>query len=366
MKSSPNGPRFRPADLRDPEAAHDALMHWDEQDEQSLRLLAQHPEHRGRLETLQRADRWLRQRATKSVVQRTQDGGPHEPGPDSLACPTPDELYDFGQGPGAGALLPARREAIDRHLATCLACEQAVATLATPPPSPLLLGLPEDEPAGASTPAPTRARRFRGSWGLVLAAAAGLIVALGVWRAWQAPAVRAAWPVEPLLRGEASQALLYPRERVLERTAELVAAVPAFQGHVQFEVAPMSAGALRIELFRHGGGAFDAVERAREWTAETTSSPAPSALEAGHYTWKAWKRDGQLDVELGSRDFEVVRDEALTRDLAAILRGGGADAGIRAVRLLHERGYRTDARALARTLPESAGRDAYLGRAPGR
>lgn len=364
MKNTSNGPRFLPADLQnDPKAAHDALLHWDEQDEQILRLLARHPEHGGRLDTLQRADGWLRRRAADSIVARTQNGD-SGPGPDSLACPTADELYDFGGGPGAHPLPRERQLAIDRHLAACRACDSLVATLASVPPSPLILGEGPDGAAAPSAPV----RRFPVRRVVVpLAAAAAVVLAIGVWRAFSPTTTRAAWPQAPLLRGETADALLWPRGRVLERSAVVERLVPALAAALPFELAASAGpGEHRLQVFRTAGGAFDDPALVAEWTSAALASAAPSALGPGHYTWKAWTRERGLDAELGSRDFEVVGDEALLREVAAILDAGGPDAGVRAVALLDARGFRADARALARTLPPSAERDAYLGRIPGR
>lgn len=366
MKNTSNGPRFLPADLQnDPKAAHDALLHWDVQDEQILRLLAQHPEHGGRLDTLQRADGWLRQRAADSIVARTQNGE-YGPGPDLLACPAADELYDFGGGPGASPLPRDRQLAIDRHLATCRACDSLVATLASVPPSPLILGGGAEAPASDVAAPPIR--RFPVRRIVVpLAAAAAVVLAIGVWRAFAPTTTRAAWPAAPLLRGETADALLWPRGRVLERTPASERLVPALGASFPFELAAAK-GLVerRLQVFRTAGGAFDEALPVAEWTSAADASASPTALGAGHYTWKAWTRERGLDVELGSRDFEVVSDDALLRELAAILESGDADAGVRAVALLDARGFRADARVLARSLPPSAERDAYLGRAPGR
>ncbi|MCY2960103.1 MAG: hypothetical protein NTY35_08050 [Planctomycetota bacterium] len=375
MKNTSNGPRFSPADLQnDPKAAHDALLHWDEQSEQILRLLAEHPEHGGRLDTLQRADGWLRQRAADSIVARTQNGE-HGPGPASLACPSADELYDFAAGPGASPLRRDRQLAIDRHLAACASCDSFVATLATAPPSPLILGLDESVDAAPDTshdqPAPIR--RFPMRRVLVpIAAAAAIVLAIGVWRAFTPTTTRAAWPAAPLLRGETADALLWPRGRILERSESLARVAPALATAIPFELGPTArlgsadAAGYRLQVFRTEGGAFDAPTAVAEWSPTSAASASPVLFAAGHYTWKAWTRERGLDVELGSRDFEVVPAEAVLRELAAILESGGPDAGVRAVALLDARGFRADARALARTLPPSPERDAYLGRTPGR
>ncbi len=394
MKNTSNGPRFLPADLQnDPKAAHDALLHWDVQSEQILRLLAEHPEHGGRLETLQRADGWLRQRAADTIVARTQTGdngpGPASrtalagagPNPTALTCPTAGELYDFASGPGAEPLPRDRHLAIDRHLAACQSCDSFVATLAIAPPSVLLLG--EDEPAvavpafartaaalpaGSAVTNPTPVRRFPVRRVLIpLAAAAAIVLAIGVWRAFQPATLRSAWPEAPLLRGETADALVWPRGRVLERSEAVARFAPALASAIPFELAvPPGSESSRVQVFRTAGGAFDAPTAVAEWSPTSAPSASPAPLAAGHYTWKAWTRERGLDIELGSRDFEVVHDDALLRELAAILESGDDDAGVRAVALLDERGFRADARVLARTLPASPERDAYLGRTPGR
>jgi len=407
MKNTSNGPRFSPADLQnDPKAAHDALLHWDVQSEQILRLLAQHPEHGGRLEKLQRADGWLRQRAADTIVSRTQDGdnGPGSASPTApdagLACPTAGELYDFASGPGSEPLPRDRHLAIDRHLAACESCDSFVATLAIAPPALLLLG---DDEVGVSVPTvttgtmpePTPVRhvsghRFPARRVLIpLAAAAAIVLAIGVWRAFQpVTTMRAVWPEAPLLRGETADALVWPRGRVLERSEAVARLAPALASAILFELeaplferaapmfeleapmferaAPAGSESSRVQVLRTAGGAFDVPTTIAEWSPTSSTSASPIPLPAGHYTWKAWTRERGLDVELGSRDFEVVHDAALLRELSAILESGDEDADVRAVAFLDARGFRTDARVLARSLPASPGRDAYLGRAPGR
>jgi hypothetical protein len=373
MKNTSNGPRFLPAEIQnDPVAAHDALLHWDAQDEQILRLLARHPEHGGRLERLQRADQWLRDRAADAIVARKPDGA-SGPGPDLLLCPTAEDLYDFAGGPGARPLSRDRHLAIDRHLATCQACDGLAATLATAPPAALLLG--QDEPAVAAPDfrapahdfrAPAPIPRFPVQKVLVPAlAAAAIVLAIGAWRAFAPSTTRAAWPQAPLLRGEAADALIWPRGRILERTPALARFVPALAAAVPFEVAGAT-GAVRVQLVRTQGGAFDDPVPLHNWILGPQSSAPPAPLAAGHYTWKAWTQERGLDVELGSRDFEVVDDPALAAEIADFLAAGGEGAVVRAVARLDAAGFRADARALARTLPPSPERDAYLGRAPGR
>jgi len=391
MKNTSNGPRFLPADLQnDPKAAHDALLHWDMQDEQTLRLLARHPVHGGRLSTLQRADGWLRQSAADSIVARTQNGD-NGPGPDLLTpsildCPSAEELFDFAAAHGfpaaqygrsaapSAATLPVDRQlAIDRHLAACASCDGFVATLAAAPPAVLFLG--EDEPAvaapgfrPASAPAAVAVpiRRFPVRRVLVpLAAAAAIVIGIGLWRAFTPTSTRASWPTAPLLRGDTADALIWPRGRVLERSAAIERFVPALAAATVFELGSVS-GPVRIQLTTTAGGAFDEPAPIATWNADAATSTAPVKLAAGHYTWKAWSQERGLEIELGSRDFEVVADEALLREVAELLADSDEDAVVRAIALLDARGFRADARALARTLPPSPERDAYLGRSPGR
>ena len=130
MKAAPNGSDFDPRrlsieDLGDPTRVAEALTHWDELEPNLLTAIETHPQHGPRLSMLRRADHWL---ATKGASLRPATG-----------CPSSEELYDFGRGPGFGPLASSRRAELERHLRTCTDCERLVETLAAPPPVPLEL-----------------------------------------------------------------------------------------------------------------------------------------------------------------------------------------------------------------------------------
>jgi hypothetical protein len=130
------------------------------------------------------------------------------------------------------------------------------------------------------------------------------------------------------------------------------------------------AAALRVLVERHAGGALDRGERVASFEggpgAIELAPEQAAALAPGHYTWEAWALVDGLDVHLGRRDFEVVRDAQLTARLAELERLEEPDRSEALIALLHERGFLGDARALARDLPATPERDAYLRALPGR
>src|SRR5258705_4995073 len=142
MKSAPNGSDFDPRrlsieDLGDPKRVAEALTHWDELEPALLTAIETHRQHGPGVALLRRADRWLE---TQGASLRPATG-----------CPSSDELYDFGRGPGFGPLASSRRAELERHLRTCTDCEKLVETLAAPPPVPLEL------PGRGPVPMPVRA-----------------------------------------------------------------------------------------------------------------------------------------------------------------------------------------------------------------
>ena len=324
------------------------LPRLDELEPLQRRALEQHaadcPECGPGLALLMRADAWLRSRAPSPAGE----------------CPAAEELYDHGGGPGATPLPPARRAEIEAHLVDCLDCESTVASLAGHPPSPLVLDPIESAPEPAAAP-----RRRPKALVPALAAAAVLLAMLFVFRQTNAgdPGPLAyRYPEGPLLRGPADGDLLFPREKLLASSEN------GLWSELVFELAARErAASYIVYLTRTQGGAFEAGARIAELESGTPEVPAGPRVQAlmtpGHYTWEAWAVVDGLDVHLGRRDFEVVADaEVLARldELAGEPEPGRSE---RILRLLHER-YPADARAHARTLPPSEGREAYLSRSP--
>lgn len=308
------------------------LTRWDELPAELLTELEQHPVHGPRLEHLRRAEAFL----------------------DSCACPESSDLYDFARGPGYGLLPAQRRAEIADHLGQCADCGALVESLEASPPLPLDL---TDGPAPLEGPRPLRALpRLVEQWMPVAAAAAVLAVGLLVFRSNPVDAGDL-WPRYPLLRGEVAADLTFPRDAVLASGA-----VPGggWAEAPRFEVDPLEgATAYRIEVTRHGGAAFGEGDRVLSLAGSAGDLVAAEALEPGHYTWEAWATIDGLERLLGARDFEVLEVEGLHAELAHL-------SNLERVHRLHDRGLWTDARALARHTPPSAGRDAYLGAAPGR
>lgn len=379
------------------EELDEVLVHWDELRPGDLEELATHPLLGPRLAALQRAEAWLSE----------QGSGDAPPG--VAACPSPEELYDYGRGPGYSPLPPERRVEIDRHLLRCEACKGFAEALERRPPVPLdlpLAGAPSlsigadrpsapgtdgGEPEVGSTPAVPLPRRRsggprpappadlqppgrsasprRGRPRLArlasLAAAAALAASLplllrpsGTEHGFPAP--------PPVLRGRAADALLFPRGLVLARSPALAGIGLRPDTPLRFEIAPIEgASGYRVELLRAAADPFAAGDRvALLESAEPTL--AAEALSPGRYTWRAFADVGGLERFLGERDFEVREDPELVRRLLARADSDAPQRGEALVRLLDEAGYLVDARALARTLPPSPERDAYLARVPGR
>jgi hypothetical protein len=371
MKAAPNGPFFDPRrlsieDLADPDRAEEALTHWEELEPKLLTAIEIHPQHGPRLSMLRRADRWLEA---------------HGPELSSAgACPTSEELYDFGRGPGFGPLTSDRRREIDLHLRRCAECEAFVESLATPPPVPL------DLPGAMTAPGPmfggtaeipslqaARSRYRRLQRLAPLAAAATVIVSVAIWYAVDhARTTAAAFPGAPLLRGSSTSTLLFPRDRVLHASERLRAAFPALDGSLAFELDTVAgAEGYEVDVARHGGDAFATEETklfgiAGSGPTLVADRTQASSLGAGEYTWTARAKVRGLDEPLGQRDFAIVDDAALTEELLHLADRADPEKSLAAVNLLHAKGFLTDARAIARSMPASPERDAYLARARGR
>lgn len=417
MNHDSQGFRFEPQDLRDPQRAIEALAHWDELDPSTLALLEKHPIHGPRLAMLRAADGWLEDQATRARVGRAPravpGGGPSASG----SCPTAEELYDFGRGPGYTPLSHAARVAIDRHLAQCRQCEVLVETLVAPPPAPLdydyepaaqgngaeqahepaafepanwadvAAAAPADAPValigGHALATPSRSAGARGPiaapavepprprplrrW-VPLVAAASLLATAAVWTALSISEPKPLrFPENPLLRGATAGSLLFPRDHVLQPTPELSRIWPAFGQHTTFEIQPeANAQSYWVEVSKHDGSAFGANENLWRQPSEAATFSAQNELALGHYTWEAWAIVHGLDQHLGRRDFDVAVDAALIQRLLALEDKSEPERSLEAVCLLHESGYRTDARRIARSMPPSPERDAYLEQVPGR
>lgn len=340
------------------------LIRWEELDFQHRLELERHAGECAScgpaLVVLRKADAWL-----KTLGQPTRA---HEQG--TSACPDPEDLYDFGKGPGARDLAPARRRALEAHLVGCADCRGLIATLASRPPVPLVLGGGEEfesEPRRVRPSAPAQ-RAALPRW--ALAAAAVVAIALGAGLLWEvldrgASAGMRAFPEAPTLRGEDGSALLFPRGHVLADAAG------APWSALRFEIDPQAgASAYRVTVFSHRGGAFERGDEVATLRGPASELDADAELAAklrpGRYTWEAWATRDGLEVFLDRRDFELDQDPALSAELAAIGSGTEGERAMAMLQILHARGYVGDARALARTLPPSPERDAYLGRKPGR
>lgn len=292
------------------------------------------------------------------------------PAPSAGLCPSPEELYDYGRGPGAHHLPEAERVALRAHLAACRECSSLVATLASRPPAPLLdLPVTPASHASAPTAAPERpafvARpptRLRLLAPLAAAAAAALAVVFLWPNSTPSEAGALRFPTEPLLRGEEPSPLLFPRDALLLGEGRPWQAL-------RFELAPRErATRYRVVLGATDGGAFDAPREVLRLDADAAELAAPSefVLAPGHYTWEAWAEVDGLFVELGRRDFEARREPGLLAELERRATASEPARSESILHLLHERGYVGDARAFARTLPASPERDAYLSRRPSR
>jgi len=363
-------------DAADRSAWSELLPRWDELSTEALQALETDPVHGPDLRMLQRAEDWLHSQCTSET-----------------ACPSAEELYDHGRGPGALALTEERRRSITAHLANCAECEALTATLELTPPLPLDLSLggaiapelqqapapdlpvapipigtqappavhpqptssaPVPQPATGELPILTHPRWRRNVQRLAPAAAAAGLLALGLLITREAIPSFAQNSITsaPLLRGVASGPLLFPRGPVLAQCG--------FDQAPTFEVAEQTgASEYRVVLRRHDGGAFSEGEEILKANGPGPTVQADLALAPGHYTWEAWVIVDGLDRSLGSRDFDVVED-------AQMLERADGISGPERVRLLHAAGFPSDARHLARTLPESEFRAEYLQLVPGR
>jgi len=169
------------------------------------------------------------------------------------------------------------------------------------------------------------------------------------------------------LRGAARGSLLFPRDRVLHATPELAKIFPALGAPPTFEIQPEpNAERYWIDVSKNDGSAFATNEALWRQSNATPMFASEHEIAPGHYTWEAWAVVRGIDQHLGSHDFEIVDDAALTAKLVALANDPEPERSLAAVNLLHASDYRTDARRVARAMPPTPERDAYLDQVPGR
>lgn len=411
MTTAPQGPRFGFDDLDHPERSLEALAHWDELEPELLTALESHPHHGPRLETLRHAERWLSDGGLRSGADASPAFASSRRQPALDPCPSSEDLYDFGRGPGFAQLDPHRRARIERHVQACDACQGLVSTLAAPPPVPLDFspldverspepparerteaiptvhvhparqaapgGLPGplptlEEIAGeTSAPLPSiaaaRARRNLRIVRRVAIAASVLLVAGVAFLATREADARGPRP-SPLLRGRSLENLVAPRGRVLAASPDVAEHFPALGRGLAFEVTPVAdATQYRVELTRAGSDPFTRGERVAERTEVAPVVVVDGPIPVGRYTWDAWALVNGVETHLGSRDFDVVEARELAESLSAL--GAVSDETertLRALELLDRAGFEADARALARTLPAGELRERWLAPIPAR
>jgi hypothetical protein len=351
-----------PPDFSQPKTAENALIAWDELDEQLLQMLAEDPERGRRLRKLQDVDGWLRARAAEAAVKTG--------GPALLECPEAEELYDFGQGPGSTTLSQARQDAIDRHLATCRECESFVETLTSAPVPELVLGLPEEDvevdvPTW-TRPTPIHPIKRQGPRRLLVGAglaAAAAVVAMIAIQSQSAPSL--GLPVQVEVRG--SQPILYPRGHVLVPSDELKKVFPALGGPVEYQVDPQQdASGYTLYLSRHDASAFAKTEPVDQIDSKEPAGFITRPLPVDHYTLAASFTVQGLPQPLTAREFDVRTDPAIESKLLEIRSQPEPQRTVAAIKILVNDDYWNDARNLARTLPASSERDLFLNQPPGR
>ncbi|MFT5152319.1 MAG: hypothetical protein ACI841_002317, partial [Planctomycetota bacterium] len=279
-----------------PEPPHDgsgdtfveSLARWDELDSSELATLAETASSRRALQLLQQAEAWMHdQRVT---------GDP---------CPDPDELYNYGRGPGYSPVSVDRRDTLSDHVQACAECREAVQVLRDSPPLPLHWTAEEPPAPGPAGPfaafdrddvpglTPSHPNWVRPLIPLAGAAAVLLFVFIGSrdagspwsWNGWGTSAASSPIASGPAIyRGEFDAQLRFPRGRLLAPTKgrQTLASTPVF------ELAPQDgASTYRIVLLQHNGSAFATVDGSQEvLSIESARSQltCTESLAVGHYT----------------------------------------------------------------------------------
>ncbi|MFT6110051.1 MAG: hypothetical protein ACJA2W_002976 [Planctomycetota bacterium] len=363
-------------------ATVETLVRFDEASDHELAQLDRDPRSREVLRKLRVADRYL---------QRGQLLAQDPKGTGTVAAET---LFDFGHGD----LQASEAEAVREHLAGAPEEDTWVESLRqSPPPATLtwetLEGSEDDandvideEPDAQPTTAPemvpavespvlagpgsnsTSSRRAIPGWvAWTPLAAAALILAMALGGNGRRSVLEGGLPSSPIVRSASTEALLFPRGRVIASTS----AVTTYASQPLFEVTPVAdATRYGFELRDVSNeSAFAEGEIVWESTSTEHHATAP-ALQAGSYVWRATARVQGMDRDLGSRSFTVVRATAVDRSL--LLRAASSQhstmPGIlrEDIRRLHASGFLTDARGKARALPPGQERDEYLAIQSGR
>jgi hypothetical protein len=335
------------------------LIYWDDLDEHDRHELEAHADHcpscGPRLILLQQAQTLLERHLVS-------------PSPSASGCPSAEDLYDYGRGPGHLELNHLRIQEIDAHVAGCSDCRALLSTLAVRPPAPL-----DARPARRIRVEGSRTRRLTfafaaaaGIFGLVLAARQLLLGESASAR--EAVEVarddRYVFPTAQTLRLNHSGPLLYPSGKVLAGRS----ASGEFQGlrfELLFEIDPQEdATEYRILLYHQNGDVWSPGEHFATLISDEPSKLLPAtlaaAMEPGRYTWEAWCIANGLDTQLGRRDFEVVEDKLVLDTLERLREEPGPEGENAIIVLLNGTDFYTDLRAFARELPPTPERDQFL------
>lgn len=336
------------------------LLHHDELDDDQLAELEANPAARTELHRLQLAEAWLTEPFTTD--ESTADAS-------TPACPSAEDLFDFGQKLEPTELSHKRQVELTEHIEHCSECAALIATLAERPPSPLIVvdsPLPERHPEPSPRPRSSRAihlargpRRIdRSGLRHVPFLVAASLLAVLVLSGWPKSVIGKAptnFPTAAVMRGSTSLGLVTPRNLVLSRSRDLPG-LPRLS-LLPFEVRPVP-GAARYDFYVYPGNS-SALQRGEERPVLhhiTGSEPTlhlAGPLPTGRYSWEAWavrEIDG-IPEFLGEMNFRVVSDPDLETELIHL--GEGIDAVCR----LEYGHYYADARQLARHLMVTDGCD---------
>lgn len=381
-----------PVDLTDP-AVVEAFVRYDELEGSELKALRQDPRGLAVLERLERADHFL---ATAKARADAAKGAGRSGDADSNEV-NASQLYDYGGGPGSRPLASGQRDEITRFLEENPREKQFVDTLRTSPPSPLLDASVESEveaierveSAGAEISddrearprlafpatdsdqtitegAPSASRsRFGPAWlAWTPLAAAALVVAMALGGGERRSVLAGDLPESPILRSGLSGKLLFPRGRVLPPSE-----AGGYASSPLLEVTDVEgADAYVFKLRKLSSDAFEGGSEIWASRAIVPSATA-SALAPGAYEWSAAAVINGLERTLGTQSFLVMEsapmgframDSASPNQSQANESRNKADAARASIARLHAAGFLTDARHLARSLPPSDERDAYL------